>query len=344
MTADTFTPRLGLIEQGTGNNNNAWGTIFNNQFSLIADRAIAGVNTIASTGGTVDLSGSPPPAAARQDLDAIQLANGALTSDLTVIVPNLSKLWWFQNNTSGAFNMYVKTTAGTATQIPQGCGRMVMGDGNNNVIRSDKDDIGSIRISGKASFGGGELPCNGASYLRTTLPDLFTAIGTTWGSADGTHFTVPNFTDTGRFLRSSSGTLAVGTYQSNLVGTHSHTLAGAPTAGSLGTDAQGTHFHAAGISDPGHSHGLPIANTGTTGATIEAAGSNPVGTLGNQATTAVGTGVRVTSSNGIDTTYSAGNHTHNITGAPGIGTLAVNAAGGAETRPESAVVLMCIRY
>jgi microcystin-dependent protein len=33
---------------------------------------------------------------------------------------------------------------------------------------------------------------DGSSYLRTTYPDLFTAIGTTFGSVDGTHFNVPN--------------------------------------------------------------------------------------------------------------------------------------------------------
>lgn len=38
----------------------------------------------------------------------------------------------------------------------------------------------------------GWLLCNGASLLRATYPDLFTAIGTTFGAADGTHFNVPD--------------------------------------------------------------------------------------------------------------------------------------------------------
>ena len=46
-------------------------------------------------------------------------------------------------------------------------------------------------------FGGtvaptGFLECDGASYLRATYPRLFAAIGTTWGSVDGTHFNVPD--------------------------------------------------------------------------------------------------------------------------------------------------------
>ncbi len=36
------------------------------------------------------------------------------------------------------------------------------------------------------------LFCDGTSYLRATYPTLFAIIGTTYGSADGTHFNVPD--------------------------------------------------------------------------------------------------------------------------------------------------------
>lgn len=36
------------------------------------------------------------------------------------------------------------------------------------------------------------LICDGTSYLRATYPALFSAIGTTYGAADGTHFNVPD--------------------------------------------------------------------------------------------------------------------------------------------------------
>ncbi len=38
----------------------------------------------------------------------------------------------------------------------------------------------------------GFLMCDGSSVLRASYPDLFTAIGTTFGSVDGTHFTLPD--------------------------------------------------------------------------------------------------------------------------------------------------------
>lgn len=38
----------------------------------------------------------------------------------------------------------------------------------------------------------GFLTCDGSSQLRATYPDLFTAIGTNFGSADSTHFNLPD--------------------------------------------------------------------------------------------------------------------------------------------------------
>ena len=45
----------------------------------------------------------------------------------------------------------------------------------------------------------GYLECSGASVLRATYPNLFAVIGTDYGSADGTHFTLPDLR--GVFLR-----------------------------------------------------------------------------------------------------------------------------------------------
>jgi microcystin-dependent protein len=47
-------------------------------------------------------------------------------------------------------------------------------------------------------FGGGTAPtgwlmCDGSSYLRSAYSSLFAVIGTSYGSADGTHFNVPDF-------------------------------------------------------------------------------------------------------------------------------------------------------
>lgn len=51
---------------------------------------------------------------------------------------------------------------------------------------------GSIIMYGGASAPSNYLMCDGTSYLRSTWPALFSAIGTAFGSADGTHFNVPD--------------------------------------------------------------------------------------------------------------------------------------------------------
>lgn len=51
--------------------------------------------------------------------------------------------------------------------------------------------IGPLPYSG-SSVPTGWLECDGSSKLRTDYPALFTAISTTWGSVDGTHFNLPD--------------------------------------------------------------------------------------------------------------------------------------------------------
>lgn len=51
---------------------------------------------------------------------------------------------------------------------------------------------GDIKASAKSAAPSGWLLCNGASLLRSEYANLFTAIGTAFGAADGTHFNVPN--------------------------------------------------------------------------------------------------------------------------------------------------------
>lgn len=85
-------------------------------------------------------------------------------------------------------------------------------------------------------FGGsvpsGWLLCNGAAISRTTYSRLFTAIGTTWGSGDGsTTFNLPDGRDD--YIRGASSTLTLGTRQTDAIKAHTHS-----------------------VTDPGHAHTL----------------------------------------------------------------------------------------
>ena len=171
---------------------------------------------------------------------------------------------------------------------------------------------------GVAGGGGGPfeyLECDGTTtWLIADYPDLAAFLGTTFGGNGTTTFGVPNEKDTGRFRRSRTGAVAVGTYQANVIKTHTHAVSG--TAAS-----DGAHIHS--ITDPGHTH----SSFDGAQATVTGGGGNIHEAPGN-----VGT-----STTGI-TIDSGGAHTHTVTG-----TAAAEAAADTETRPEAFVCISCIK-
>jgi hypothetical protein len=156
--ADTFTTDgVGIIQMGTGNDNNTWGTIANNSgFQIIAD-ALCNTLTETVTGGTLDLSASAPPAAPSQVHYAAISFNGTLTSNQIVKVPNLTKWWMMRDNTSGAFTVSVQTPSGSPVALPhqgliQNNWVMVYCDGNNNIFVSPYNGIAALMPNGSATF------------------------------------------------------------------------------------------------------------------------------------------------------------------------------------------------
>lgn len=98
MPSDTYTSDIGAILMGTGNDNNNWGNLLNNSGIQVICDAIANVLTSTVTGGTLDLSGSPPPAAPSQARHESLTFTGTLTANQVVKVPNLAKRWRVNNN------------------------------------------------------------------------------------------------------------------------------------------------------------------------------------------------------------------------------------------------------
>jgi hypothetical protein len=74
---------------------------------------------------------------------------------------------------------------------------------------------------------------------------------------------------------------------------------------SIDTSILPSHYHTAGISDPGHSHSSN-ANINNAGGTIPGGGPFGVPTNGAATINAAATGIRVNSGNGLDTTNSTG--------------------------------------
>jgi microcystin-dependent protein len=122
-------------------------------------------------------------------------------------------------------------------------------------------------FAGSAAPTGWHL-CDGSSQLRAgAFANLFAVIGTTYGSVDGSHFTLPDLRGravygfdsgnaTGRLTASTSQGVSASTL-GNTGGEQAHTLSTAELA---------AHNHAANVTDPGHGH---LLQTGTgTGRTI----------------------------------------------------------------------------
>jgi len=105
-----------------------------------------------------------------------------------------------------------------------------------------------VCIAGTANPNPGNwLACDGSSLIRADYPALFTAIGTTYGSVDGTHFTLPDLQG-----RAIVGTGAGGGLTTRVLGDsfgeETHTLTTGESANHTHTGVG--HLHAEGIAAP----------------------------------------------------------------------------------------------
>jgi microcystin-dependent protein len=106
----------------------------------------------------------------------------------------------------------------------------------------------------------GWLLANGQAVSRTTYANLFTAIGTTFGSGDGsTTFNLPDMRGRTAAGSDTMGTSAAGRLGSGPTGGFTGSAVNIGTVGgeqghSLAADENAAHAH--GVNDPWHSHGV----------------------------------------------------------------------------------------
>ena len=160
--------------------------------------------------------------------------------------------------------------------------------------------VGAISMYGGNSAPSGWLLCDGTSYLRATYPSLFAAIGTTFGSVDGTHFTVPSMTNYLPIGAGSSAALGAnaGSTTVNITDpTHNHTQ---DAHGHIGTSAQVGADLVVPTTSGGSDWPYGTSNVFTTNTVV--AGTNDGGTTIAFANTSTTTATNQANSTGITAT------------------------------------------
>ena len=247
-------------------------------------------------------------------------------------MPNLSRQWTFINRATGAY-VLIKVDGATPVNVPNSTTTIIICDGNGFINRKDYRNVGEIFYHGGTTPPEGSIECDATAYKRASLVDLFARIGTTFGSTDSTNFKVPPGTDTGRYLRSRTSGLTVGTTQSSQNKSHTHSGSGTTAGRSAG------HVHSGsgttGTQNADHAHSGAI--TGSTPSTSGGGSFTVVGTLVSGLTNPNNANHGHAFS--VTTGGESADHAHAFSVTTGTGS-----ADGSEARPESLVALMCIRY
>jgi microcystin-dependent protein len=264
------------------------------------------------------------------------------------------------NSTSSALPIADATKNGMLRQVSGKITDFVDGTNNCQSIHNFLPAGVVVDYAGPTVPPTGWIYCDGRSLLRTDYPDLFVAIGTSYGTVDSTHFNVPDFR--GKLTPCAGGSFGVfatngGAASITLSGgnlpAHAHTMGnhthgGADHLHSMqnhthGMDHQHTipagqfsHTH----SDAGHAHtyntmgsgntwagaaggwGLPANTTGTGFANIQAV------TLPAGATSyASQTNAAWASTGGPNSAYTAGSDRALTTSGPSTNTTDVSGSG-----------------
>lgn len=170
MAADFNSTLLGLLMQGTGNNDNSWGDNLNKFVFAYLESAIAGLVGITVDGGSDNLS-------AANHRNMMLEFDGILAADQTIVIDNTYKMWLVNNITTGAFELKFKTASGAAIVIPQGGWCILWCDGDDTVhVGTSTAEFANLiaRQSNYRADTSGSLTTGGSStaYTITTNQDF----------------------------------------------------------------------------------------------------------------------------------------------------------------------------
>ena len=147
--ASTYSSRLKLELQGTGENAGTWGDKTNNNLDVLDAFAAGYLSKSVAGSADVTLTTANASATAESSNKVIELT-GTLTGNITVFIPAKENNYIFFNNTAGSHSVTIAATGHTANgvAITQGGHAQVYCDGSSdfNVVNL-YDSMGSITAS-----------------------------------------------------------------------------------------------------------------------------------------------------------------------------------------------------
>ena len=138
----TYTTRVRLEKQGSGENPNSWGTILNQNVINLVDEAVAGYTVVSVSGTPLTLTTND--GTSDQSRSASLEFAGTLTANVTITIPSVSKTYFVHENTSGSFAVILKTTSGSGLTLPQSKNTFIACDGTSIYAIEDATSVASF--------------------------------------------------------------------------------------------------------------------------------------------------------------------------------------------------------
>lgn len=112
-----YTSRLRLAQPATGELNNTWGTVVNDNITAMIEQAIAGVAGVALSDANYSLTTAN--GTTDESRCAVLAFTGALTATRTITAPAVSKLYVVKNSTTGGQSIII-SCGGVGVTVPNG--------------------------------------------------------------------------------------------------------------------------------------------------------------------------------------------------------------------------------
>ena len=166
--ASTYTTRLRLEKQGTGENANTWGDKTNDTFDLL-DESIYGY-AAKSVAGSSDVTLTKSNATSDESRQSVLEFTGTLTGNINVLLPTVESRYIVYNNTAGSYTLTVATTGntGTGTAVVQSSHALMYSNGTfvKDVFAQGINNLvckGTLSVAGAVSLDGGAVTINESS-------------------------------------------------------------------------------------------------------------------------------------------------------------------------------------